>query len=54
MQDGSVRTGIPDTSRYAQAIHENAVSRIYLGVHWRMDAVEGVRSWRCLVEAAIG
>jgi vanadium chloroperoxidase len=26
-----------------QAIHENALSRIYLGLHWRMDAVEGIR-----------
>jgi len=41
--DGSVRSLHVRTLTLPQAIHENAVSRIYLGVHWRMDAVEGTR-----------
>ena len=36
----------------AQAIHESAVSRLYLGVHWRMDAVEGVRLGLDVLEKA--
>ncbi|MBL8835968.1 MAG: phosphatase PAP2 family protein [Alphaproteobacteria bacterium] len=41
--DGSVRVRHCRQLTLAQAIHENALSRIYLGLHWRMDAVEGVR-----------
>lgn len=41
--DGSVRVRHGRQLTLAQAIHENALSRIYLGLHWRMDAVEGVR-----------
>ncbi|RVJ71710.1 vanadium-dependent haloperoxidase [Sinorhizobium medicae] len=41
--DGSIRIEHRRRMTIAQAIHENAWSRIYLGVHWRMDAVEGVR-----------
>lgn len=41
--DGSVRPVHRRTLTLAQAIHENAWSRIYLGVHWRMDAIEGIR-----------
>lgn len=41
--DGSIRPEHRRKLTLAQAIHENAWSRIYLGVHWRMDAVEGVR-----------
>ena len=40
--DGSLRTHHVRTLTLRQAIHENAVSRIYLGVHWRMDSDEGV------------
>ena len=40
--DGSTRARHNRKLTLAQAIHENAVSRIYLGVHWRMDAEEGV------------
>ena len=47
--DGSLRTRHNRTLTLAQAIHENAVSRIYLGVHWRMDAVEGTRLGREIV-----
>jgi membrane-associated phospholipid phosphatase len=49
--DGSVRPAHSRNMTLAQAIHENAVSRIYLGVHWRMDAVEGVRLGRTIVES---
>jgi membrane-associated phospholipid phosphatase len=42
--DLSVRTRHVRSLTLAQAIHENAVSRVYLGVHWPMDAVEGVRT----------
>jgi hypothetical protein len=41
--DGSIRPEHRRKLTLAQAIHENAWSRIYLGVHWRMDAIEGVR-----------
>jgi hypothetical protein len=41
--DGSQRTPHLRRMTLAQAIHENAVSRIYLGVHWRIDAIEGTR-----------
>lgn len=38
--DGSVRTRLQRAfTSYAQAIWENAVSRIYLGVHWRFDGL---------------
>lgn len=48
--DGSIRPLHRRTLTLAQAIHENAVSRVYLGVHWRMDAVEGIRLGLDLVE----
>lgn len=38
--DGSVRTRVEKQfSSYAEAIWENSVSRIYLGVHWRFDGL---------------
>jgi membrane-associated phospholipid phosphatase len=38
--DGSVRTRIVRPfSNYARAVWENAVSRVYLGVHWRFDGL---------------
>lgn len=49
--DGSVRPRHRRRMSLAQAIHENAWSRVHLGVHWPMDAVEGVRLGCCLVEA---
>lgn len=41
--DGSSRPRHRRRLTLSQAIHENAWSRVYLGVHWRMDAIEGVR-----------
>src|SRR5262249_31192825 len=29
---------------FSQAAAENAASRIFLGIHWRFDAIEGVRA----------
>jgi hypothetical protein len=41
--DGSVRPLVERTySSLTEAKVENAVSRIYLGIHWRMDADEGI------------
>jgi PAP2 superfamily len=38
--DGSTRTRVEKTfSTFAEAIWENSVSRIYLGVHWRFDGI---------------
>lgn len=38
--DGSTRTRVPVTfGSYAEAVWENAVSRVYLGVHWRFDGI---------------
>lgn len=38
--DGSVRTRVEKQfSSYAEAIWENSVSRVYLGVHWRFDGL---------------
>ncbi len=48
--DGSIRPLHRRTLTLAQAVHENAVSRVYLGVHWRMDAVEGIRLGLDLVD----
>ena len=45
--DGTVRPLIPrhfDT--FSQAEYENAVSRIYLGIHWIFDATEGIKLGR--------
>jgi hypothetical protein len=51
--DGSVRPRHMRKMTLAQAIHENAVSRIYLGVHWRIDAIEGVRLGQKIAENAL-
>lgn len=38
--DGSIRTRTPITFKnFAEPVWENAVSRIYLGVHWRFDGL---------------
>jgi hypothetical protein len=38
--DGSVRQRIEKTfGNFAEAVWENSVSRIYLGVHWRFDGI---------------
>lgn len=38
--DGSVRTPLDRSlGSFAQAVWENAISRVYLGVHWRFDGL---------------
>lgn len=42
-QSGQPRPFLPRTfDRFSQAADENAQSRIYLGIHWRFDKVEGI------------
>jgi hypothetical protein len=44
-QNGHVRPLLPRTyNSFSQMAGENAESRIYLGIHWQFDAVEGIRS----------
>ncbi|WP_437817126.1 vanadium-dependent haloperoxidase [Sorangium sp. So ce1078] len=40
-------------SSFSQASQENASSRIYLGVHWRFDAVEGIRQGERVGDAVV-
>lgn len=43
-QDGQVRPRLPRTfAGFSDAEEENGQSRIYLGVHWSFDKVEGIR-----------
>lgn len=44
-QDGTVRPMVVRKyNRLSDAILENALSRIYLGIHWRFDAEQGIAS----------
>src|SRR5262249_54937346 len=44
-QNGVARPLLPRTyNSFSQMAGENAQSRIYLGIHWQFDAVEGIRS----------
>ena len=44
-QDGSVRpVAVRRYKRLSDAILENGLSRIYLGIHWRFDAEQGIAS----------
>jgi hypothetical protein len=44
-QNGHPRPLLPRTyNSFSQMAGENAQSRIYLGIHWQFDAVEGIRS----------
>jgi hypothetical protein len=44
-QNGHTRPLLPRTyNSFSQMAGENAQSRIYLGIHWHFDAVEGIRS----------
>ncbi|WP_437783449.1 phosphatase PAP2 family protein [Sorangium sp. So ce1097] len=38
---------------FSQASQENALSRIYLGVHWRFDAVQGIRQGKSVADAVV-
>ncbi|WP_437613378.1 phosphatase PAP2 family protein [Sorangium sp. So ce834] len=49
---GDVRPGIERCyPGFRQAVHEVATSRIYLGVHWRFDAENGMRQGRAVGDA---
>jgi hypothetical protein len=44
-QNGVTRPLLPRTFNFfSQMAGENAESRIYLGIHWQFDAIEGIRS----------
>jgi len=44
-QNGNPRPLLPRTFNFfSQMAGENAQSRIYLGIHWQFDAIEGIRS----------
>ena len=44
-QNGIARPLLPRTYNFfSQMAGENAESRIYLGIHWQFDAIEGIRS----------
>ena len=40
--NGVIRPRLRRTFTLASAIEENAISRIYLGVHWKFDATDGI------------
>jgi hypothetical protein len=45
--EGAVRPYAPRSfNKLSEAEYENALSRVYLGVHWMFDAEEGVRAGR--------
>ncbi|WP_437911251.1 phosphatase PAP2 family protein [Sorangium sp. So ce302] len=49
---GNVRPEITRCySSFEEASWENAVSRIYLGVHWRFDEVQGIRQGKRVGDA---
>jgi hypothetical protein len=52
-QDGSVRPVVTRTYHsFSQAAEENGQSRIYLGIHWRFDKVEGIKAGNAIADFA--
>ncbi len=50
-QDGTVRPLLTRTfSSFSQAAEENGQSRIYLGIHWSFDKVEGIRQGNAIAD----
>jgi hypothetical protein len=48
---GAIRARIPRSfSSFSEAAEENAMSRIFLGIHWRFDATEGVKNGRQIAD----
>lgn len=53
--NGTVRPLAPRSfTSFSQAAAENAQSRIYLGIHWQFDALEGIAQGRALADAVYG
>jgi hypothetical protein len=54
-QDGHVRPVVFRTFRsFSQAAEENGQSRIYLGIHWSFDKVEGMRQGNAIADYVFG
>ncbi|HEX6738417.1 MAG TPA: vanadium-dependent haloperoxidase [Vicinamibacteria bacterium] len=52
---GMIRPRIERTFRnFSQAEEENGQSRIYLGIHWEFDKVEGIRQGRRIADFVLG
>lgn len=50
-QNGQVRPVVTRTYKsLSQATMENAVSRIYLGIHWRFDATDGINQGNAIAK----
>jgi hypothetical protein len=48
---GGIRARSPRSfSSFSEAAEENAMSRLYLGIHWRFDATEGVKNGRQIAD----
>ncbi len=53
-RDGSVRTRFSASMTIADAIEENVLSRVYLGVHWEFDGREGAANGRIIADKIQG
>src|SRR5262249_4919425 len=52
-QDGNVRPVVTRTFHsFSEAAEENGQSRIYLGIHWRFDKVEGIKAGDAIADFA--
>jgi hypothetical protein len=50
-QSGSVRPVVTRTYHsFSEAAEENGQSRIYLGIHWRFDKVEGIKAGNAIAD----
>jgi hypothetical protein len=49
-EDGAIRARYKAEMSIAQAIEENVLSRVYLGVHWEFDGREGERNGNKIAE----
>jgi hypothetical protein len=52
-QDGNARPVVTRTYHsFSEAAEENGQSRIYLGIHWRFDKVEGIKAGSAIADYA--
>src|SRR5207249_2528598 len=52
-QSGNVRPVVTRTYHsFSEAAEENGQSRIYLGIHWRFDKVEGIKAGNAIADYA--